>query len=198
MMGGNPNPNWWNIPQHHHHHHQYLVCSTGEDDYSHINMNMNMNMLDFTYSKKLPPSPPAVSYKCNSSRISTNKNKNKKGRVSSQQHLIKVRKEKLGDRITSLHQLVSPFGKTDTASVLLEAIGYIGFLHSQIQALTSPYLDNTNNPHSVIDGEDSKNQEKDLKSRGLCLVPISCTQHVGTQDNHHAADYWPSPFATGF
>ncbi|QHO29194.1 hypothetical protein HN51_026548 [Arachis hypogaea] len=194
MMGGNPNPNWWNIP---HHHHQYLVCSTGEDDYSHINI--NMNLLDFTCSKKLPPSPPAVSYKCNSSRIiSTNKNKNKKGRVSSQQHLIKVRKEKLGDRITSLHQLVSPFGKTDTASVLLEAIGYIGFLHSQIQALTSPYLDNTNNPHSVIDGEDSKNKEKDLKSRGLCLVPISCTQHVGTQDNHHAADYWPSPFATGF
>ncbi|KAL1298200.1 hypothetical protein HN51_042593 [Arachis hypogaea] len=188
MMGGNPNPNWWNnIPQHHHH--QY------EDDYSHINM---MNMLDFTYSKKLPPSPPALSYKCNSSRISTNKNKNKKGRVSSQQHLIKVRKEKLGDRITSLHQLVSPFGKTDTASVLLEAIGYIGFLHSQIQTLTSPYLDNTNNPNSVTDGEDSKNKEKDLKSRGLCLVPISCTQHVGTQDYHHAADYWPSPFATGF
>ncbi|KAE8718803.1 hypothetical protein F3Y22_tig00109987pilonHSYRG00041 [Hibiscus syriacus] len=40
---------------------------------------------------------------------------------------LKVRKEKLGCRITTLHQLVSPFGKTDTASVLLEAIGYIRF-----------------------------------------------------------------------
>ncbi|CAL9751798.1 unnamed protein product, partial [Musa acuminata subsp. burmannicoides] len=37
----------------------------------------------------------------------------------------KVRKQKLGERITALHQIVSPFGKTDTASVLLEAIGYI-------------------------------------------------------------------------
>ncbi|PNX62362.1 transcription factor bHLH68-like protein, partial [Trifolium pratense] len=46
-----------------------------------------------------------------------------------------VRKEKLGDRITALHQLVSPFGRTDTASVLSEAIGYIKFLHGQIELL---------------------------------------------------------------
>ncbi|MED6204809.1 hypothetical protein PIB30_012310 [Stylosanthes scabra] len=33
---------------------------------------------------------------------------------------------------------------TDRASVLMEAIGYIGFLHAQIhQALTSPYFHNT-------------------------------------------------------
>ncbi|KAH6781622.1 Prolyl oligopeptidase family protein [Perilla frutescens var. frutescens] len=48
-----------------------------------------------------------------------------------------LRKEKLGDRIKALHQLVSPFGKTDTASFLLEAIGYIRFLHGQIEV----YLD---------------------------------------------------------
>ncbi|KAG8086901.1 hypothetical protein GUJ93_ZPchr0010g9264 [Zizania palustris] len=45
---------------------------------------------------------------------------------------FKVRKEKLGDRITSLQQLVSPFGKTDTASVLHETIEYIKFLHDQV------------------------------------------------------------------
>ncbi|OIV91617.1 hypothetical protein TanjilG_09029 [Lupinus angustifolius] len=45
---------------------------------------------------------------------------------------FKVRKEKLGDRITALQQLVSPFGKTDTASVLHEAIDYIKFLHDQV------------------------------------------------------------------
>uniref|UniRef100_A0ACD5U143 Uncharacterized protein n=1 Tax=Avena sativa TaxID=4498 RepID=A0ACD5U143_AVESA len=49
---------------------------------------------------------------------------------------FKVRKEKLGDRITALQQLVSPFGKTDTASVLHEAIGYIKFLHDQVAVST--------------------------------------------------------------
>lgn len=38
---------------------------------------------------------------------------------------------------------------------------------------------------------------KDLRSRGLCLVPISCTQHVGN-DNIIGADYWaPPPPALG-
>ncbi|CAN6337164.1 unnamed protein product [Urochloa humidicola] len=53
---------------------------------------------------------------------------------------FKVRKEKLGDRITALQQLVSPFGKTDTASVLHEAVEYIRFLHDQVASLSSPYL----------------------------------------------------------
>ncbi|RWW64898.1 hypothetical protein BHE74_00027831 [Ensete ventricosum] len=55
---------------------------------------------------------------------------------------FKVRKEKLGDRITALQQLVSPFGKTDTASVLHEAIEYIKFLHDQVGVLSTPYLKN--------------------------------------------------------
>ncbi|CAH9101967.1 unnamed protein product [Cuscuta epithymum] len=133
---------------------------------------------------------------------------------SSSQSTFKVRKEKLGDRITALHQLVSPFGKTDTASVLLEAIGYVRFLQSQIEALSLPYLatatshDQTISHHqqsTVIQGEMntlfpedpgqvSSNEEskKDLKSRGLCLVPISSTLQVG---NNNGADYWaPTPY----
>nr|XP_019709640.1 transcription factor bHLH112-like isoform X1 [Elaeis guineensis] len=53
---------------------------------------------------------------------------------------FKVRKEKLGDRFAALQQLVSPFGKTDTASVLLDAIEYIKCLHEQLTVLCSPYV----------------------------------------------------------
>ncbi|KAI3463323.1 hypothetical protein Pfo_019986 [Paulownia fortunei] len=127
----------------------------------------------------------------------------KKARVqqSSAQPALKVRKEKLGDRITALHQLVSPFGKTDTASVLSEAIGYIRFLQGQIEALSTPYMRNASvstghHQHSVqernclfpeeagqflndmgMDGrgtskQDSQSREvKDLRSRGCAWFP---------------------------
>jgi len=52
----------------------------------------------------------------------------------------KERKEKLGERIVALQQLVSPYGKTDTASVLWEAMEYIQFLHEQVKVLSAPYL----------------------------------------------------------
>ncbi|XP_055826787.1 transcription factor bHLH68-like [Solanum dulcamara] len=118
----------------------------------------------------------------------------KKARVqhSSAQPSLKVRKEKLGDRITALHQLVSPFGKTDTASVLSEAIGYIRFLQAQIQALSSPYMGNVAGSMGH-----THQQSSDLRSRGLCLVPISCTQHVGSDNNNTVGDYWAPALGGG-
>ncbi|CAL5199911.1 unnamed protein product [Lathyrus oleraceus] len=197
---------------------------------SHVTTSLSSdNILDFTYNKldhSKNQLPDQIS-ECNSSTVGVNK----KARVqpSSSQPPLKVRKEKLGDRITALHQLVSPFGKTDTASVLLEAIGYIRFLQSQIEALSSPYLDTAasknimRNQHSVhvernsvfpedpgqllddtglkrkgapIPNENVEgNKAKDLRSRGLCLVPISCTQHVGSENG---ADYWAPAFGSGF
>ncbi|KAK6914865.1 hypothetical protein RJ641_019982, partial [Dillenia turbinata] len=134
---------------------------------------------------------------CNST---TNGGVYKKARVqsSSSQPQLKVRNEKLGDRITALHQLVSPFGKTDTASVLSEVIGYVRFLQGQIEALSSPYLSGNTRSQHPIKGERNcifpedpaqENQDatpKDLRSRGLCLVPVSSTQQIG-RDN--GADY---------
>ncbi|KAJ9538698.1 hypothetical protein OSB04_031431 [Centaurea solstitialis] len=107
---------------------------------------------------------------------------------SSNQSTFKVKKEKLGDRITALHQMVSPFGKTDTASVLLEVMGYIKFLEAQIQALSLPYFgvhlaNMMHHEHSDCDEESRTN----LKSVGLCLVPVSCTMQVGSDNG---ADYW--------
>ncbi|KAL7590744.1 hypothetical protein Lser_V15G39176 [Lactuca serriola] len=192
---------------------------------------LSNNMLDFstTMSNKTDGRhpPPDRSSECNSTATG-GVSKKAKIQPSSNQSTFKVRKEKLGDRITALHQLVSPFGKTDTASVLLEAIGYIRFLQSQIEALSLPYLGSgsgsvRNHQHSVHQGErnclfpedpgqllnDScmkmkgsaldqdphDEPKKDLRSRGLCLVPVSCTMQVGSDNG---ADYWAPALNGGF
>ncbi|XP_020256471.1 transcription factor bHLH112-like isoform X2 [Asparagus officinalis] len=118
----------------------------------------------------------------------------KKPRVEAPSPLptFKVRKEKLGDRITALQQLVSPFGKTDTASVLHEAIEYIKFLHEQL--LSTPYLKNGHPVQHQQSSEKSKDGEgprQDLRSRGLCLVPIESTYPVASETT---ADFWTPTF----
>ncbi|XP_076929141.1 transcription factor bHLH68-like [Bidens hawaiensis] len=60
---------------------------------------------------------------------------------SSTQSSLKVRKEKSGrDRIYALHQLVSPFGKTDMASVLFEATTQIKFFEGKIKVTCFLYF----------------------------------------------------------
>ncbi|MED6158064.1 hypothetical protein PIB30_029258 [Stylosanthes scabra] len=91
------------------------------------------------------------------------------------------RKEKLSERIVALQQLVSPYGKTDTSSVLEEAMQYIGFLHKQVKLLSAPYLESsaaTKNPGL---------EPCSLRSRGLCLVPVSLT--IGVAESN-GADIW--------
>ncbi|CAN6681001.1 unnamed protein product [Malus baccata var. baccata] len=186
----------------------------------------NNNVLDFSSKSDVRHPPPhRSSDQCNSTG---NGGAPKRARVqpSSTPTTFKVRKEKLGDRITALHQLVSPFGKTDTASVLLEAIGYIRFLQSQIEALSSPYLGSGSGsmrqqPQSAVHGERNcmfpedpgqllndncmkrkgaseqdphEEPKKDLRSRGLCLVPVSCTLQVGSDNG---ADYWAPALGCG-
>ncbi|KAE9611715.1 putative transcription factor bHLH family [Lupinus albus] len=104
------------------------------------------------------------------------------------------RKEKLGERIAALQQLVSPFGKTDTASVLHEAMGYIKFLQDQVQVLCSPYLQRLPSKHHQIGNGDNDGEEeltKDMRSMGLCLIPMECTVHLASSNG---ADFW-SPAA---
>ncbi|KAG7557701.1 Myc-type basic helix-loop-helix (bHLH) domain [Arabidopsis suecica] len=103
---------------------------------------------------------------------------------------FKVRKEKLGDRITALQQLVSPFGKTDTASVLNEAVEYIKFLQEQVTVLSNPdqntigsvQQQQCSNKKSINTQEEeeecSPRTHVDLASRGLCLMPISASYPV--------------------
>ncbi|WJX26470.1 hypothetical protein P8452_15391 [Trifolium repens] len=114
---------------------------------------------------------------------------------------FKVRKEKLviehdstWDRITALQQLVSPFGKTDTASVLHEAIEYIKFLHDQVNVLSTPYMKNGSpiqHQQGCDNVKDSQEKKQDLRSQGLCLVPISSTFPM---TNETPVDFWTPTF----
>ncbi|KAF3433756.1 hypothetical protein FNV43_RR24859 [Rhamnella rubrinervis] len=104
-----------------------------------------------------------------------------------QQHRFRVptvrRSQKLSDKITALQKLVSPYGKTDTASVLQEASVYIQLLHGQIQNLfrmLSSSYDSVSGAHSLETGK----RRLDLRSKGLCLVPASYTQKVAMDQDH--------------
>ncbi|KAJ0963921.1 hypothetical protein J5N97_029043 [Dioscorea zingiberensis] len=105
-------------------------------------------------------------------------------RTASNVSTLKVRKEKLGDRITTLQQLVSPFGKTDTASVLLDTIEYIKSLHDQVTVLFAPY---SRMSHGIVKGE------SDLTSKGLCLVPISTINNAAKDTS---MDVWSPIFGS--
>nr|XP_024924108.2 transcription factor bHLH110 isoform X2 [Ziziphus jujuba var. spinosa] len=108
---------------------------------------------------------------------------------------FKVRKEKLGDRIAALQQLVAPFGKTDTASVLMEAIGYIKFLQNQVETLSVPYMKSAarNKSYKTMQGgpKGNGNEEakRDLRSQGLCLVPLSCMSYMTGEGG--GGSVWP-------
>ncbi|CAA7404223.1 unnamed protein product [Spirodela intermedia] len=108
-----------------------------------------------------------------------------------------VKKEKLGQRIGELQRLVSPFGKSDTASVLHEALGYIRFLHDQVQVLSSPYLQrqpSSAHPHGGDGGGMAVGLAQDLRSRGLCLVPLAYTSHLVA---NNGADFWSPAMGCG-
>ncbi|CAD5182379.1 unnamed protein product [Musa acuminata subsp. malaccensis] len=121
-------------------------------------------------------------------------------------------KDRMGERVAKLQQLVSPFGKSDTASVLSEATAYIKFLHEQLQVsppslnlltiyspigilsslshvikpcasqvLCAPYL------RKAVTGKMEGDDHYSLRSRGLCLVPLSSTFQIARSNG---ADLW--------
>ncbi|KAJ9551411.1 hypothetical protein OSB04_015456 [Centaurea solstitialis] len=132
---------------------------------------------------------------------SSESSSNKRPRTENQSTLPafnKVKKEKMGDRITALQQLVSPFGKTDTASVLSEAFEYIKFLHEQVSVLSTPYM---KNGASIMQQQQTTDKSaegvprQDLRSRGLCLVPVSSTFPV---THETTVDFWTPTFGGTF
>ncbi|XP_057465412.1 transcription factor bHLH123-like isoform X2 [Actinidia eriantha] len=145
-----------------------------------------------TFDEK-PKNAPKVRDLGTVTKKNSNEASNKRSRSETPSPLpaFKVRKEKMGDRITALQQLVSPFGKTDTASVLSEAIEYIKFLHQQVNVLSTPYMKSG----ASIQQQQTSDKKQDLISRGLCLVPVSSTFPV-THEN--AVDFWTPTFGGTF
>ncbi|TYI91706.1 hypothetical protein E1A91_D02G012900v1 [Gossypium mustelinum] len=101
--------------------------------------------------------------------------------ASKRQKATKEKKDQVSERIAALQQLVSPYGKTDTASVLLEAMGYIRFLHEQVKVLSAPYLQTI--PANSLKDDD----QYSLRNRGLCLAPVSYTVGLARSNG---ADIW--------
>ncbi|OMO87541.1 hypothetical protein CCACVL1_08958 [Corchorus capsularis] len=182
-----------------HHYHQHMQQSNQRPTYnsspSKISTTSFPSSTEITEAKRasISPAEPKATAAAGAA---------KKSRLDSRASCppFKVRKEKLGDRIAALQQLVAPFGKTDTASVLMEAIGYIKFLQNQVETLSVPYMKSSRNKTcrpkqggSIM--EDGKEEAKrDLRSRGLCLVPLSCMSYV---TNDSGGGIWPPPNFTG-
>ncbi|KAG8388346.1 hypothetical protein BUALT_Bualt02G0116100 [Buddleja alternifolia] len=162
----NPESNYHN---HHHHHHDsisnWLHQGIPVSSPTSCITSLSNNILNFSGAHKAAVASPAEG----------------KNRRHNQDHSSECNSMSSGGvskKARVQHSSPQPALKTDTASVLSEAIGYIRFLQGQI--------------------EDSQSREevKELRSRGLCLVPISCTQNVG---NENGADYWaPAALGGGF
>ncbi|XP_023002439.1 uncharacterized protein LOC111496277 isoform X3 [Cucurbita maxima] len=96
---------------------------------------------------------------------------------------LKIRKEKLGDRIAALQQLVAPFGKM--------------LSHSYMKSGRSKNYKTTCRDES---NEKDKKPESDLKAKGLCLVPTSCISYLpeDTCTGGRIGNIWPPLTAASF
>uniref|UniRef100_M8C706 Uncharacterized protein n=1 Tax=Aegilops tauschii TaxID=37682 RepID=M8C706_AEGTA len=92
---------------------------------------------------------------------------------------FKVRKEKLGDRVTALQQLVSPFGKSLSSPYFIRCSG--GPVQLQ---------------HKQASDGDAGEAKEDLRSRGLCLVPVASTYTMASETA--APEFWHPTFGGTF
>ncbi|KAI5578740.1 hypothetical protein POPTR_008G052000v4 [Populus trichocarpa] len=112
--------------------------------------------------------------------------------IQEQKFQVPVRRsQKLSDKITALQKLVSPYGKTDTASVLQEASLYIKLLQEQIQNLIQMLTSSYSRARPVQQSQEIDGRLVDLRSRGLCFVPISFMQKMTQQQDHVDPSSYP-------
>lgn len=94
------------------------------------------------------------------------------------------RSRKITDKIAVLQKLVSPRAKADAAaSVLHEAYNSIKALQDQIQNLCN--MESTShNSDSLFHAQNSRGEQIDLQSKGICVVPlpVSLMQKLTDED----------------
>ncbi|KAL8166808.1 hypothetical protein V2J09_008307 [Rumex salicifolius] len=86
------------------------------------------------------------------------------------------RSQKLSDKITSLQKV------TDTASVLQEACMYIKIAHQEIRRLAVSYFGSRPFLHPQLMNGSAEKWIPELRSLGLCLVPLSITNQLSADD----------------
>ncbi|XP_074569966.1 transcription factor bHLH68-like isoform X2 [Curcuma longa] len=157
------------------------------------------SMLNFSAKPRHKPADHNNSSEGNSTEIAPTLKKARVRGSSSPQSSLKVRKEKLGDRITALHQLVSPFGKALSLPYLQQqqrqAVRQQQYHHHHQQQQQRKHPGSNDDEKEEEEEEEEEEIKKDLKSRGLCLVPVSFTMHVGGDDG---VDFWAPSLAGGF
>uniref|UniRef100_A0A0D9UYR9 BHLH domain-containing protein n=1 Tax=Leersia perrieri TaxID=77586 RepID=A0A0D9UYR9_9ORYZ len=163
---------------------------------------LGSSILEFSNGAPAPAPAPEVARKnhlsgnsseCNSTETGSALKKARVQASSSAQSTLKVRKERLGDRITALHQIVSPFGKA-------LSYPYLGHCCSanpmqQQNGIMAGERSSTGIfpefPGQDAEKDSGKMQAKDLRSRGLCLVPVSCMTHLAVDnDVIIGPDFW--------
>ncbi|KAG2657776.1 hypothetical protein PVAP13_1KG172500 [Panicum virgatum] len=169
-----------------HQHHKALQQKASSPRSSSITSTTSLgsNMLEFSNNSSSSPR------ECISTASGSAFKKVRTQEPSQAQSTVKVRKEKLGDRITALHQL-----QLHEASVHGERHSI--FPEDPGQLLHDSALKKRGQPEP----NGSCEEGKDLRSRGLCLVPVSCMLDVGVDVVASPADYWAAAvpaFGMGF
>ncbi|GFQ07284.1 transcription factor bhlh68 [Phtheirospermum japonicum] len=95
------------------------------------------------------------------------------------------------------HHMVMPVSSPTSCVTSLSNNNFLNFsgVGGKAAAATPGKINHHHNQEHSSEGSQSRGVN-DLRSRGLCLVPISCTENVG---NDNGADYWaPAALGGGF
>ncbi|KAH7860257.1 hypothetical protein Vadar_011262 [Vaccinium darrowii] len=127
-------------------------------------------------------------------KSSSSEASSKRSRSEAPAPLPPFKEEKMGDKSQLSNNWFHLLERLILLQCSLKAIEYIKFLHEQVNVLSTPYMKSgasmqlQQNPGKSKEDEGPK---QDLRSRGLCLVPVSSTFPVAHES---PVDFWTPTF----